>query len=231
MQVTFELEYDASADVYARVFLLNTADAGEVFDFDAGELAFAPIGSAVEGFIEATEIAALGGTTKSGYVVTLDLGEIAPGPTLLQLALKWYDNATPAAADETIGEAEKFMARFSRLGNQPVRVEMECTNTSASGVACHLAAWLECGGEQVVNLSDLDDIATDDLAVEIVARELTSEDNQFTAEGDVADVINDVFELEQALPAFTSDRQYIFTCSITLDGVTFTTIHNRPVIG
>lgn len=40
-----------------------------------------------------------------------------------------------------------------------------------------------------------------------------------------------IFEAEQASPAFTDDRQYLVTASVSIGGTTYTSTHSRVVIG
>lgn len=65
----------------------------------------------------------------------------------------------------------------------------------------------------------------------VTLREHGSSADLFSLSMDAADLINGVFEAEQASPNFTDDRQYSMIVSITENGNTHTSQHNRVVIG
>lgn len=64
--------------------------------------------------------------------------------------------------------------------------------------------------------------------VDLFSLDLTAEDLVQTTGGTL---LSHTFEAEQASPNFADDRQYLITCSITENGNTHSTTHNRPVIG
>lgn len=64
--------------------------------------------------------------------------------------------------------------------------------------------------------------------VSLFSKSLTAADLVQTTGGTL---VSDVFEGEQSTPNFTDDRQYLVTVSITENGNTHSTTHNRPVIG
>jgi hypothetical protein len=70
----------------------------------------------------------------------------------------------------------------------------------------------------------------------VTVREHGSGSNLFSKAMDADDLVNsstvtNIFEDEQTSPGFTDDRQFAVTATITENGNTWTTIHNRVVIG
>lgn len=65
-------------------------------------------------------------------------------------------------------------------------------------------------------------------AVNLFSKSMTAEDLVQTTGGTL---LSHTFEAEQNTPNFNDDRQYILTVSITENGNTHSTTHNRPVIG
>lgn len=70
----------------------------------------------------------------------------------------------------------------------------------------------------------------------VTLREHGSGSNLFSKSLTAADLVNsstvtNIFEGEQSSPGFTDDRQYAVTATVIENGNTWTTIHNRVVIG
>jgi hypothetical protein len=215
------LEYDAGADVYLRIW----NDSGQVFDFD--DDTFKALSGAVEPYLAMTERADMAGTGRSGYQATVDLATVNKTGTAKRYTVKAYDNGTPADADNPVAEPLGLTVQFGRLGERPVRCELEAALTSTAGSAVRLTAWLEHGGE-IVDLSTLDPTAS----VSIGVREHGAGANLFTVtDGGAGPNASDRFEVTQSTPGFTDDRLYSFLVSITANGVTHTTQHLIPVHG
>jgi hypothetical protein len=221
MTETFTFDrYVAGSSLYARVF--NAA--GQVFDFS--DNTFKALAGATTPYVAATEHADLDGTGYSGYSVAIDLDLLNPSGSRSRFALKFYDNATPAAADQAVSGAKGFTIQFGELGERDVVPQVELSVKSTEGLAAQLSAWLEHGGRKVA-IGSVDAAAT----ASITVREHGSGVDLFTLAFTAADLNNDVFEKEQATPGFTDDRQYEVEVSITENGNTYTTTHSRVVLG
>lgn len=98
---------------------------------------------------------------------------------------------------------------------------------STEGTTAQVMVWMEVAG-RIVPLTTIDASAS----CSVVVSEHDSGVTQFTATGAASDIEGGTrFEFEQATPAFTDDRQYSATATITLNSQTFTTTHNCVVIG
>lgn len=110
--------------------------------------------------------------------------------------------------------------------NERPVVHVEMSVKSTAGTTAQLAVWMEVAGK-IVPVASIDASAS----CSVVVREHDAGVNLFTAAGAAADITNSVFQYEQASPGFTDDRQYIVTATVTLNGVAFSSTHNRVVIG
>lgn len=110
--------------------------------------------------------------------------------------------------------------------NETPVVHAEMSVKSTAGSTAQLTAWMEVAGTRVP-VTTIDAAAT----CGFVVREHGSGSNLFTKSGAASDVTNSMFEVEQASPAFTDDRQYELTATITLNSVAYSTTHSRVVIG
>lgn len=105
-------------------------------------------------------------------------------------------------------------------------VHVELSVKSTAGTTAQLAVWVEVAGK-IVPVATIDASAS----CSVVVREHDAGVNLFTASGAASDITNSVFQYEQASPGFTDDRQYIIVATVTLNGVAFSSTHNRVVIG
>lgn len=110
--------------------------------------------------------------------------------------------------------------------NERPVVHVEMSVKSTAGTTAQLAVWMEVAGK-ILPVASIDASAS----CSVVVREHDAGVNLFTAAGAAADITNSVFQYEQASPGFTDDRQYIVTATVTLNGVAFSSTHNRVVIG
>ena len=93
-------ENAASKNVYVRIFGMEGADAGKVYDFD--DDTFKALASCTTPYKVATEQADMNGTGFSGYLVSIDCALINNTSTLKQYSYAFFDNASPADADVAI---------------------------------------------------------------------------------------------------------------------------------
>lgn len=105
-------------------------------------------------------------------------------------------------------------------------VQCEMSVKSTAGSAAQLSVWMEVEGTKVP-VASIDASAT----CSVVVYEHDSGVALFTASGVAGDITNSIFQYEQASPGFTDDRQYQLIASVTLNSQTYTTTHNRVVIG
>lgn len=219
---TLFCQHTASATVYASVW--NAA--GQVLDFN--DNTFKTLGSATTPGLALTERSDAGGTGKSLYTGALDLADVNALQDVLSVAISFYVQAggSPApSTDATIGDPELLDVRFGDVAGD-VTVEFEINVKSTAGLAAQISAWLVHRGAKVA-LEDVDATPT----ISVVVREHASGVALFTATGDVDDVYDDRFEIEQATPGFTDDRQYAAEPSIDLNGTVFTGYHSFSVQG
>lgn len=223
--VDFETVHTAGAGAALRLFNLTGANAGKAYDFN--DNAWETIGAATTPYKSGTESASMAGTGNSGYTCAVNLS-LLPSPEVVQrIVPKWYAGATPATTVAVLEELDPFFVRFGMFNPVAVRVGFELNVKSTAGSTAQIGCWLEQDGVRITSLTGID--ATP--ALSVVVREHGSGVNLFTASGDESDLIDDHFEIEQASPAFTNDRQYTATCSITLNSTTFTSTHRFVVIG
>jgi hypothetical protein len=213
---------NSSYATYVRVYGLSGAQAGLVLDF--ADNTFKTLASATTPYQTAT--AAASGSGKSLYHTTLDLDEVNPDAVDRRYQIQWYNNAAPAVADVPLAVVPPLRVIAGRADPREIVVQVELGVKSTAGLAAQLSAWLEIDGQRIA-VDDLDASAT----CSILVREHGAGSPLFTATGDVSDVTNHVFEIEQASPGFTDDRLYEVTASITVDGTTWSTTHCRGVIG
>ena len=135
--------YDAGEDVYFRIF----DSAGLVFDPTAKQ--FVAIGSTANDFIEATELAAIGGTGFSGYSAAVTLADLHNAGDVKPLVLLAFDNAAPADADVAILPPVSFSVQFGQLGRAPLTVQTEVSVKSTEGTAAQLKVWLDRDAQRI----------------------------------------------------------------------------------
>jgi hypothetical protein len=213
---------NSSYAAYVRVYGLTGAQLGQVLDF--ADNTFKPLGSATTPYQTATAVAS--GTGKSLYVANLDLDELNPDAVDRAYRIQWYNNASPAAGDVPLAVEAPLRVIAGRAEPVRVEVQVELAVKSTAGLAAQLSVWLEIDGQRIP-VDDLDATAT----CSVLVREHGAGAPLFTATGDVSDVTNHVFEIEQASPGFTDDRIFEVTASITVNGTTWSSTHARAVIG
>lgn len=216
-------QHNTGANLYFRVFGLTGSQAGQVLDFS--DNAFKALASATTPYQTMTEYADLAGNGLGGYSSQLDLSEVNATLAPNDYQINVYNNASPSDIDNPIARLDPIRVQNSRIDSR-FKVEFEINVKSTAGSTAQLTLWLE-DNDELVAITDIDASPT----CSVVAREHASASNLFTANGSVSDIKNNCFEYEQSSPAFTDDRNYIFLCSITVDGVTITTQHAVPVIG
>lgn len=139
---TFTFSYNASADVYVRIF----DSAGLCFDFD--DSTFKAIASCTTPYAAATERTA-GGTANSIYQVAVDLDTVNGTGAANRYTMLAYDNATPADADDPVSAALDLPIRFGTLSEQPAICQGELNVKSTAGTTAQLTGWLEFNGAKV----------------------------------------------------------------------------------
>lgn len=216
---TFSTEYDASANLYLRLF----DETGQVFDFN--DNTFKALASATTPYAAATERADMAGTGRSGYTVAVNLANVWGAGNPKRLVAKFYDNAAPADADAPVSEPLGLTVQFGQLGEGHLVCHAEVAVKSTAGSTAQLSVWLERNG-QTVDIDGADASASATLT-------LTEHDGLelFSKSFVAADINDDVFEAEQATPSFTDDRIYRAKIEITENGNTWTTHAAIAVIG
>ena len=209
---------------YIRVFALSGADAGKVLDFS--DDTFKSLASATTPYLAATERADMGGFGQSAYTIGLDLAKLNPLAVEKEFVVHWYEGSSPADAAPAQAIGEPFVVALAKEGRREWIVQQEINVKSTEGLASQLHVWLEHGGELV----DIDGVeATPTMSTSVRMHGAGSA--LFVVTGDVGDVTDDIFEVEQELPGFTDDRLYAIVASITVNGVTYSSTHVRGCIG
>lgn len=222
--ITFDKRAAAGGSHAIMVHAISGADVGKVLDF--ADNTYKTIAASTTPYLVATERTDGDGTGQSSYTRSLDLALVNPLQSPNQYRVRWYASATPDNTTAVASEEDAFFCRFGMYGLRDCVVQCELGVKSTAGTTAQAAVWLECGGEKV-DIDGVDAAAT----ASIVVREHRSGSNLFTLNMTAADLFNDIFEEEQASPAFTDDRIYLITCTITLNSVAFVTTHARVVIG
>lgn len=140
----FSDSYAAGSDVYARLF----NDSGQVFDFSDSTFK-ATIAACTTPQVVATEVAGMDGTGFSDYYVSIDLATVNDLPTVGRYIVKFYDNATPAAADIAVTAALPLTVSYGMIGERATITQCESNVKSTEGLAAQVAAWLEVEGVTV----------------------------------------------------------------------------------
>ena len=221
--ITFEYEGASGGAFAIRVIGLTGSQAGQVLDFN--DNTFKAIGSATTPYAAATERTGINGTGKSSYTIALNLANVNSSEVAQQYLVKWYTGATPATTVTPVKSEAIITVLFGAIAGE-VTVEFEINVKSTAGAAAQIGVWLIHRGEKV-DLTTID--ATPALSVEV--REHASGSALFTATGDDTDVFDKRFEVEQASPGFTDDRQYAAEVVVTLGSTVFRGSHSFSVQG
>lgn len=220
----FSFAYNASANVYVRIWGRTGSDVGKVYD--ANDDTFKAIGIATTPYLSCTEQTAEDGTGKSTYTVSVDLANINSTLAAKDFVIKAYNNSTPASTDVAISEELGFTIQASRYGKQDITASVVGCNTSSSGSAVKYLIRLYVDGDFYA----LDDTATCVLTV----REQGSGVDKFTSTDD--GTLNPetglgYFEYTKTTPNFTDDRLYEHEVVITENSVSVTRYEDWQVFG
>lgn len=220
----FSFPYDASADVYVRIFGRTGSDVGKVYDAD--DDTFKSLGTATTPYIACTEQTSEDGTGLSVYTVSVDLADLNSTLAEKDFVIKAYDNSSPADTDAAISEELQFTVQASRYGVQDITATMDGCNTSSTGTAVRYLIRLYVNGE----FYQLANSATCVLTV----REQGSGTDKFTSSDDgTLNPVTDAgyFEYTKTTPGFTDDRLYEHEAVITESGVSITRYSDWQVFG
>jgi len=216
----FSFAYDASADVYVRIFGRTGSDVGKVYDAD--DDTFKALGSATTPYIACTEQTAEDGTGLSVYTVSVDLADLNSTLAEKDFVIKAYDNSSPADTDAAISEELPFTVQASRYGVQELSASVVGCFTTTAGAAVKYLIRLYVNGE----FYELANAATGVLTV----REQGGTD-LFTS-GSINPVTDaGYFEYTKTSPGFTDDRLYEHEIVITESSVAVTRYVDWQVFG
>ncbi|QDV50862.1 hypothetical protein [Gimesia fumaroli] len=207
---------DSGKTIYFVIF----NNVGQVFDFNAGVLAFANLGAAVKPYLAATEYPNAGGAGKSQYIASLDLATINNTAAIEHCTLIAFEQAggSPAPATDTPrSQPNGFSVQFGKEGLNKFRIQCGVSTDTTSGVVLELQAWLESDEGEVVALTSA---AT--CACQIRQIDAGSDALSITT-GDFGNVNSQsIFTHSLSNPALENDRQYRAKFTITQNGVSWT---------
>jgi hypothetical protein len=211
---TVYAQAETGADLYLRVF----NEAGLWLDFDDDE--FKAWASATTPYLAMTEDALLGGTNRTNYAATIDLATLNETPEPQRFYLQCCDNGTPALADDPVTETIEIVVQAGEVaGSDDLVCMVDGCFTSTAGTEMKLLAWLEKNGQKVTLTT---------ASCTVTVREHGAGANLFSVT-DAAPNAAGIFELTQASPGFTDDREYLVTVAITVNTIVYTTTHGLQV--
>lgn len=140
---TFSFVGDAGLDAYVRVF----NGSGQAFDFD--DNTFKSLASCTTPYQTMTERSDVDGTSRSGYVTSLDLGAIHDGIGLQNFIVQVYDNAAPADSDVAVSDPLGLSIELGDAGKRQLIAWAKVSVKSAAGNDAQITAWLEADGQPV----------------------------------------------------------------------------------
>lgn len=158
---TFSFEHIAGANLYVRLFDITD---GKVFDFD--DNTFKTLASATTPYKTATERADMAGTGRSGYTASINLSNVNDTGEIQRFELKVYNNATPADADNPVGDPLSVTVQFGKAGERDVVAQGELSVKSTLGDTAQITAWLEHAGQKISIQSNGGTIFTADSATD-----------------------------------------------------------------
>lgn len=106
---TFSITYDAGENLFLGIFRLSD---GHVFDFD--DNTFKALSGADTPYVAAAEQTDPGGTGKSSYVASVDLGDINATSDPLDVVLDWFTDDTLATR---VSESNQISIVGSQIDN------------------------------------------------------------------------------------------------------------------
>lgn len=200
---------------------------GQVFDFDAGVLAFVALSAAVEPYLAATEYADAGGAGKSQYIASLNLATINNTAAIVQCTVIAFEQAGVSPdleADSAVSQPNGFSVQFGSEGISNIKLHCGISTDSTSGSYLEVQAWLEENGAVIPLTADATcscyirqiDAAAD--GIEILTTDFDVVNAQY------------IFVFSEADPALENDRQYRAKFTITQDGVSWTTTKDFVVL-
>lgn len=209
--------------IYFAVF----NNVGQVFDFNAGVLAFANLGSAIKPYLAATEYPNAGGSGKSQYIASLNLATINNTAALVDVTVIAFEQAggSPAlATDEPRSQPNGFTIQYGREGSNQIGIHCGISTDSTNGSYLEVQAWLESNGEVIPLTSSatctcyVRQIDAEADGIEITAVNFGSVNAQY------------IFVHSKSNPSLEPDRQYRAKFTITEGGSSWSTTKDFVVL-
>lgn len=209
---TLICDHPSGADAYARLF----NPSGQWFDF--ADNTFKTSGTGTTPYRAATY-----DSTEKVYRLNsaINWANVWNKGSPLDVTVLWYDNATPATADDPITDAIVIPIQFGNIGCGEVVCECDISVQTTEGLDADLVCWLECDGQRIVLAAGSCTITLSEKGTGVDQWNVT--DSSPNADG--------VFEMTKNLPAFNSDRIYVAKVAIVENGTTWTTYHTFKPIG
>ena len=218
----FIVRATGSQNVYA---VLNNGS-GQFFDFS--DNTFKALASCTTPFVNMTEQADCGGASNSHYKYEFDLSLLPKRITTKQYTATAYVRAGGSPApltDVTVNDATNFYVQAMALGEDTLGVDISGAFTSTAGTTARFIVCMNRKGVYVP-IDDMDASAT----ATITAREHGAGSDLFTTS---AATVNSSgwFSVSQSSPGYTTDRDYLHTATITVNGESLSFAVPIPVFG
>ncbi|QDT95561.1 hypothetical protein [Gimesia aquarii] len=219
---------DSGKTIYFAIF--NSA--GQIFDFNAGVLAFVDLSTPpLTPGLAATERADAGGAGKSQYIASLDLATINNTAAIVDCTVLAFEQAgmSPApGTDSVVSQPNGFQVQFGSEEIKNISVKAGISSDTTNGDFLEVQAWLEADGKVIALTTGVSgatctchirqiDAGAD--GIEITAEQFGDANSQ------------NIFVHAVSNPAIENDRQYRARFTITENGVSWTitkTFHVVP---
>lgn len=214
---------ESGKTIYFAIF----NNVGQVFDFNAGVLAFANLGAAIKPYLAATEYPNAGGAGKSQYIAALDLTTINNTAAIVQCTLVAFEQAggSPAPATDVVrSQPNGFAVQFGTEELNDIKLHCGISTDSTNGSYLEAQAWLESNGEVIPLTSS----AT--CSCNIRQIDAGSDGIQITTANFGSVNAQSIFTHSKSNPSLENDRQYRAKFTITQDGVSWSATKDFVVL-